>query len=68
MKTNCWEFKNCGRDLNGTRADELDICPVSAEIRLDGVHGGKNAGRACWVGILEKGESADLNSIISQRQ
>ncbi len=49
MKTNCWEFKNCGREQNGARADELGICPVSTETRLDGVHDGKNAGRACWV-------------------
>ena len=28
---------------------ELDICPAASDKRLDGVHGGKNAGRACWV-------------------
>lgn len=37
---------------------ELGICPAATEKRLDGVHGGKNAGRACWVvaGSLCKGE------------
>jgi hypothetical protein len=49
MKTNCWEFKNCGREPNGSKVDELGACPASTETRLNGVHGGKNAGRACWV-------------------
>lgn len=38
MKENCWDFRNC------TKMD----CPVRTEERLDGVHGGSNAGRACW--------------------
>lgn len=46
---NCWEFKKCGREEGGEGADELGVCPSSTESRLDGVHGGKNAGRACWV-------------------
>ena len=41
MKKNCWDVKNCGRE-NGN-------CPAVEETRLNGVHGGKNAGRACWV-------------------
>lgn len=38
MRENCWDFRNC------TKTD----CPVRTEDRLDGVHGGSNAGRACW--------------------
>ena len=49
MKTNCWEFKKCGREQNGSKVDELGVCPSSTEKALDGVHGGNNAGRACWV-------------------
>jgi hypothetical protein len=49
MKMNCWEFKNCGRTPGGTKERELGICPVTAEKRLDTVHGGLNAGRACWI-------------------
>ena len=49
MKTNCWEFKNCGREPNGSNVDEHGICPASTEKAIDGVHDGKNAGRACWV-------------------
>lgn len=48
-KKNCWEFKNCGRQPGGGREKELGICKAAMETRLDGVHGGKNAGRACWV-------------------
>lgn len=59
MKKNCWEFKKCGREPNGEKAREMGVCPAAIEIRLDTVHGGKNAGRACWVvaGTLCKGET-----------
>ena len=46
---NCWEYKNCGREPGGDRVEELGICSAATEKRLDGVHGGKNAGRSCWV-------------------
>jgi hypothetical protein len=49
MKKNCWEFKGCGRYEGGHRVQDLGICPTTMERRLDGIHGGKNAGRACWV-------------------
>ena len=48
-KINCWEHKKCGREPEGTNALELGVCPASVETRLSGTHGGKNAGRACWV-------------------
>lgn len=48
-KMNCWEFKKCGRETGGLNADELGTCPAAIEKRLDGVHGGSNSGRACWV-------------------
>lgn len=48
-KLNCWEFNKCGREPGGAHAREQGICPASTEIKLDGIHGGKNAGRACWV-------------------
>jgi hypothetical protein len=49
MKINCWEFKDCGREPNGLKAGDLGVCPASTEERLDGIHGGRNAGRSCWV-------------------
>ncbi len=56
-KKNCWEFKKCGRQAGGEHAGELGVCPASVEQRLDGIHGGKNAGRSCWIiaGTLCKG-------------
>lgn len=48
-KLNCWEFKKCGRQPGGPKVAELGVCPAAAEQALDGAHGGKNAGRACWV-------------------
>lgn len=48
-KLNCWEFKRCGRERGGEHESELGTCPATVDRRLDGVHGGKNAGRACWV-------------------
>lgn len=48
-KLNCWEFKKCGREPGGDRANELGVCPATINRDLDGVHGGKNSGRACWI-------------------
>jgi len=47
-KMNCWEVMGCGRQPGGDKVGELGACPAAAEARLDGVHGGENAGRACW--------------------
>lgn len=48
-KPNCWEFKECGREPGGARVGELGVCPACTDSRLDSVHDGRNAGRACWV-------------------
>lgn len=48
-KKNCWEFKKCGRQPKGEKVKELGTCPSATTHELDGVHGGFNAGRACWV-------------------
>jgi len=57
-KKNCWELKKCGKEMNGGRKTEDNVCPASAETKLNGVHGGINAGRACWIvnGTLCKGK------------
>lgn len=57
-KRNCWEVRNCGRQDGGARVHDLGVCPASQERKLDGIHGGTNAGRACWVvaGTLCGGE------------
>jgi hypothetical protein len=48
QKQNCWEFKNCGRQPGGSKVAELGVCPATVYQDLNGAHGGKNAGRACW--------------------
>lgn len=46
---NCWEFKKCGRQPGGAKAAELGVCPAATTTSVDGVNGGRNGGRACWV-------------------
>jgi hypothetical protein len=48
MKLNCWEFTKCGRQAEGARQEAEGLCPATGEIRLDGIHEGISAGRACW--------------------
>jgi len=48
-KKNCWDYTDCGRTPGGRKAAELGVCPVAMKRDLDGIHGGTNAGRACWV-------------------
>ncbi len=56
---NCWEFKKCGREPTGANIGELGICPATVETRVNGINGGKNGGRCCWVitGTLCGGET-----------
>ncbi len=57
-RENCWEYLKCGRQPQGHNVEEFGECPAALEERLDGEHGGVNAGRACWVvaGTLCGGE------------
>ncbi len=57
-KRNCWEFKRCGRQLGGPNAYEMGVCPASTYVWFDGLHGGRNAGRTCWIisGTMCNGE------------
>jgi hypothetical protein len=47
-RLNCWEYKNCGHGPNQNK-NNSKRCPTVFETRLDGVHNGTKAGRACWV-------------------
>ncbi|MBI4766175.1 MAG: hypothetical protein HY787_16510 [Deltaproteobacteria bacterium] len=51
---NCWEFKQCGRELEGKNVAELGICPAAELKKYDRINRGKNSGRICWalVGTL----------------
>ena len=44
---NCWEFKRCGREINGPRAREMGPCPAAELTAADGFLEGHNGGRAC---------------------
>jgi hypothetical protein len=48
VKKNCWEFKGCGQERRG-RDNSHVKCPVPETITSNGVNGGKNAGRICWL-------------------
>lgn len=47
-KTNCWEFKKCGREVRGKKADKLGICIAAADLSFDGINSGVCGGRICW--------------------
>lgn len=49
MKKNCWNYMDCGSQPNNLKFDELGVCPAIKDKRFDGIHGGINAGRACWM-------------------
>jgi hypothetical protein len=44
---NCWEFKKCGREVNGVNEDELGMCPAFPD-------GGKQCARVA--GTMCSGE------------
>jgi len=48
-KLNCWEYKQCDREEGGLAACIVGICPAYRMKKADGINGGKNGGRACWV-------------------
>jgi eukaryotic-like serine/threonine-protein kinase len=49
LKKNCWEVMTCGREPGGKNVKTLGTCPAATDERLNDIHGGINAGRACWV-------------------
>jgi hypothetical protein len=48
-KLNCWEVMKCGKGPGGDNTDTLGICPVATEASANGLNGGINGGRICWV-------------------
>jgi len=52
VKLNCWQFMGCRVQKKNSLLRAISgpyICPVFLEKKLDGVHGGINGGRACWI-------------------
>lgn len=41
---NCWEFKRCGREKGGAKANELGVCPAYPD---QGTNCAKIAGTLC---------------------
>lgn len=48
MKTNCWEFNHCGRELGGDKAGLLGVCQSVTYTAFNGTNNGFNGGRYCW--------------------
>lgn len=48
MKTNCWEYLDCGRELSGSQVKESGVCPAVTYSAFHGTNGGYNGGRYCW--------------------
>ena len=47
-KSNCWEYKKCGREIGGRNISKLGVCPASICLQLNGINDGTNGGRTCW--------------------
>ncbi|MBU0675636.1 MAG: hypothetical protein KJ950_13425 [Proteobacteria bacterium] len=60
-RTNCWEYKNCGREPGGRKAETEGVCPAAINQEFDGVNGGQCAGRFCW--MIENTSCNKLNII-----
>jgi len=37
-KKNCWEFEECGREVNGKKAKEFGVCPAATAAKLNGTN------------------------------
>jgi len=48
-KLNCWEFMKCGKGPDSAINNGADICPVASAVIADGLNGGENGGRICWI-------------------
>jgi hypothetical protein len=49
IKKNCWDIMKCGRNGNGNKTHELGVCPIAVEKLANGLCGGINGGRLCWI-------------------
>ncbi|MFC1591927.1 two-CW domain-containing protein [Thermodesulfobacteriota bacterium] len=48
-RKNCWEVLHCGREPGGKNVKVAGVCPAATRRDYDGVNGGTNSGRFCWV-------------------
>jgi hypothetical protein len=47
-KPNCWEFKKCCDNSMNLNNGSI-VCPAKKEFIADGLNGGINGGRICWI-------------------
>lgn len=45
---NCWQVMECGREPGGQNAVEEGVCPIAADLSLEGLNDGTKGGRICW--------------------
>ena len=64
-RLNCWEFKKCGREPDGTNVQDMGVCPAALDDSFDGINSGINAGRICWAvaGTLCEGKKQGIFTI-----
>jgi hypothetical protein len=48
MKTNCWEFNECGRQPGGFNVQDLGVCSTAQAIWCDEVQKTIDSGKYCW--------------------
>ena len=48
-KLNCWDFRKCCDKSMSHHASKRIVCPVKKEFKANGLNGGINGGRICWV-------------------
>lgn len=49
LKMNCWEYMASDRHRGGDGQEGCAQCPVPQMSNYDGINGGTNGGRACWI-------------------
>jgi hypothetical protein len=49
QRLNCWDVMKCGREVGGSKVDELGVCPASTWDKDGEMNGGIHGGRICWV-------------------
>jgi hypothetical protein len=47
-KLNCWDYKKRCKEMN-SRSNSNNLCPAKNEVIANGLNGGINGGRMCWV-------------------
>lgn len=46
---NCWTYMQCGREPGGKNVPERGVCAAASHPWPDGINGGINGGRTCWL-------------------